>query len=472
MFQTNCKSQYTNEMYLSQNSYLRVILIILLLILSFSVTAETIKGTDPRITPTVKAVAKALPSVVNIGTERIVSTIESPWGTNDPFERLFRNFYEKQKGRKETSLGSGALISSKGLVVTNSHVVHHATKIIVTAANGKQYIAKEIAGDPLNDIALLQLINVKPEDNLRPIEFGTPDSLILGEPVIAVGNPYGLGSSISRGVLSAIGRKVSFNGQILFSDILQTDAAINPGNSGGPLINIKGQMIGINTAIYGEAAGIGFAIPLKRIESILASWMIPERFSDVSLGLIPGEEIHNGKIKFVIREVLKNSPAWKAGISSGDIIVKVNRQKITSLINISNHLWHLNAGDTIELTLEGKGVKNLQVERIEPLDSKTLALNRLGIGLEKLTIKIASALHYPFHGGLLVNDVTDTTEGVVQRGEVLVRINNIPVYDFSAIRRALANKHYGDNVSAVFLSIATRNRRAYITKRDVTLKVQ
>ena len=447
----------------------------LLFILFSFLLFHTAAGDDrnnPRITPTVRAVAKALPSVVNIGTERIVSVTASPWGANDPFERLFRNFYAEQAGRKETSLGSGAIISENGLVVTNSHVVHRATKIIVTTFDGRQFTAKEIAGDTLNDIALLQLITKPGEKKFRPIACARPDSLILGEPVIAVGNPYGLGSSISKGVLSAVGRKVSYKGNILFSDILQTDAAINPGNSGGPLININGEMIGINTAIYGEADGIGFAIPLKRIESVLATWMIPEKFRDVSLGIIPAEKIVNNTVLYYIREVFKDSPAWRKGIRKGDVITALNGRRPDSLMDLSNSLWILESGDKINFDIARKGTITLTVEKLKPLDGKVLALNRLGLGLEKFTVNLARALNYPFHGGLLVDEVTDATMHKVQRGDILVRIADIPVYDFSAIGRALQDKHYGDKVDAVFLTLIHNPAGSYIAKKHIELTIR
>lgn len=443
---------------------------LLIFFCSYCVFGTDTDTENPRITPTVKAVSKALPSVVNIGTERIVTFTQSPWGTNDPFEQLFRNFYAQQPKRKETSLGSGSIISEKGLIVTNSHVVHRATKIIVTTSEGKQYLAKEIAGDSFNDLALLKIINIPENITFKPIEYAKPDSLILGEPVIAVGNPFGLGSSISRGVLSATARKLSFNGNVLFSDILQTDAAINPGNSGGPLININGKMIGINTAIFGEADGIGFAIPLKRIESILAKWMIPEKFRDVSLGIIPGEKVINDKVVFMVNEVLPESPASKAGIKSGDVITEINDSKIKSLLDIGKILWDLKKNDTVSFKFADKGKIELKVEALQILDGKDLAAKRLGLGLEKLTHKLAGALEYPFHGGLIVNEVNGIKN--IRRGDVLARINDVPIYDFSDINRALKNKRYDDTVRAIFISIIEKNGRKYITKRSVNLKVQ
>ena len=443
----------------------------LLLFISFVNVAPADENNDPRITPTVKAVAKAMPSVVNIGTERIVSLAYSPWGANDPFEELFRNFYTEQIGRKETSLGSGALISPDGLIVTNSHVVHRATRIIVTTSDGKQYLAKEIAGDTINDIALLQLTGIADGTKFVPISFAPPDALILGEPVIAVGNPYGLGNSISRGVLSAKGRKISFNRKIIFSDILQTDAAINPGNSGGPLININGQMIGINTAIYGEASGIGFAIPLKRIEQLLAIWMIPERFRDVSLGIIPCEKIINNQVVFSLREVIKDSPAWNAGLREGDVISKLNGQHPDSLIGISKILWKINSGDKISIDIPRKGTVVLTAATIENLDGESVAAKRLELGLQKLTHKLAVALNYPFQGGLLVNEITSGNTNI-QRGDVLVRIDNTPIYDFPDIRRALNDKHYGDEINALFISVTHKNGHTFISKRNVVMSIK
>ncbi len=455
---------------MNYSNKLIILWVLFLSIVALPIAVSAQKIVDLRITPTVKAVAKALPSVVNIGTERIVSVAQSPWGGSDPFEQLFKNFYKEQKGRKETSLGSGSLISSKGLVVTNSHVVHRATRIIVTMSNGKQYFAKEIAGDSLNDIALLQLISIKPNSNFIPITCAKPDSLLLGEPVIAVGNPYGLGSSISRGVLSATKRKISFNGKVIFGDILQTDAAINPGNSGGPLININGDMIGINTAIYGEADGIGFAIPLKRIESILATWMIPEKFRDVSLGVIPGEKVLNDEVVYFIKEVLPSSPAWKAGVREGDVITGLNGNKINSLLDISNKIWDLKSDDSILFNIVKKGKVHLTVVNSPTMDGKEMALSRLGLGLEKLTVKLSKVLQYPFHGGLLVNNVKNRLN--VKRGDILVRIENVPIYEFSDIRRALRNKHYSDKVKAVFITIIKKNERTLITKRNVLITVK
>jgi S1-C subfamily serine protease len=422
-----------------------------------------------RITPTVKAVAKALPSVVNISTERIVSYSNSKYGAFDPFEKLFRNFYNRQRGKKVKSLGSGAVINKYGLIVTNSHVVHKATRIFVTDYNGNQYIAKEIAADDLNDLSLLRLVSKK-KANLIPISFAQHNPILLGETVIAVGNPYGLGSSITKGIVSAIGRKVTFKNKVLFDDLIQTDAPINPGNSGGALININGELIGLNTAIYEQANSIGFAIPLKRIEKVLALWLIPERFADVSLGLIPGEVLINGKIVYICREIIPESPAAKAGIKKNDIITTVKGQKIQHLMDISNSLWNLRGGDTIDLTIKGKGAFNLTVQKIEYTDGNKLLKQKLDISAIPLTKQLAAQLKYPFYDGLVVTEVSKKNINL-KRGDVIIKIGDVPIYDFSDVRRALNGKYYGDKINAMIIYAVRKFGETQLYKKNITLNI-
>ena len=443
----------------------------LLVVFLFCRSTLKAENADIRETPTVKATAKVLPSVVNIGTERIVSGFDSPWGRNDPFEGIFRDFFAGQVGRKETSLGSGAIINKEGLIVTNAHVVHKATRILVTTSDGKQYLAKEIASDDLNDIALLKLINYKGNPVLRPIQFAMSDQLLLGESVIAVGNPYGLGSTVTKGILSGWGRRVTYGGKVIFNDIIQTDAPINPGNSGGPLVNLNAEMIGLNTAIYEQARGIGFAIPLKRIERILAGWLIPERFSEVTLGIVPGVKKEGQRNIFYLKEVISDSPAWNADLRAGDIITSYNGHRILQLIGLSNKLWKLKGGTSIRLGLKEKGEKKLTVETLKSLDGKKLAEQKLGIGLQKLTLKLSEALGYPFHGGLIVNEVSQK-ERNIRRGDIIVKIGDVSIHDFKDLRRALSGKHYGDNVSTLVVFIVTRNKQVQIYKRNVILKIK
>ncbi|MBN1864930.1 MAG: trypsin-like peptidase domain-containing protein [Victivallales bacterium] len=430
-------------------------------------------GESSRRTPVVRAVEKALPSVVNIGTERIINHYESSWGAGNPFDLMFRDFYSGQRGRgrTETSLGSGAIINKQGLIVTNAHVVRKATRIIVTTYDGRQFTAKEIAADDVNDLALLKLDDYHGDPLLEPISVCPTDDLMLGETVIAIGNPYGLGSSISTGILSAMGRSMIYGGKVLFNDIIQTDAPINPGNSGGPLVNINADMIGLNTAIHKDAEGIGFAIPLRRVEAVLAGWLIPERFSEVSLGIIPDEKVEDGEKVFLLREVMPESPAWQAGLRPGDEIVSIDGSKPHTLLGLSNSLWHLSAGDMVKLDIKGKEKAELEVKVLELLDGRALAEQRLGLRLRELTPKLARTLGYPFHGGLIVEDAGKNSK-TLRRGDVIVKIEDIPIYEFSDISRAFKGRLYGDQISALVIYEVRQHGMLQIYKRQVVLDVK
>ena len=258
---------------------------------------------------------------------------------------------------------------------------------------------------------------------------------------------------------------------MLFSDILQTDAAINPGNSGGPLININGEMIGINTAIFQQADGIGFAIPIKRLESILARWMIPERFRNVSLGIIPAETGENGKIKLEIASVFPDSPAWNAGVRKGDVVLAIDGEKSPSLMKTSDRLWRMKAGNSITLDIKDKGRITVKAREIKALDGKELARNRLALGTQLLTQKLARALEYPFHGGLVVDEILFKNPHI-RRGDILVRIDNIPIYDYTCLRRALENKRNGHVVNAFFISLKKQGGKLLISRKVVPITLR
>ncbi len=428
-----------------------------------------------RKTPVVLAVQKALPSVVNIGTERILSRSFSPWGSNgglDPFDGQLDEFFQRQRDQRSYSLGSGSVIDEEnGLVVTNAHVVHRAAKITVTLNDGRNFQAKELAGDYLNDISLLQI--TKPPSGLKPIETARPYDLLLGESVMAVGNPFGLDSSITYGVVSATARRLTFEGKSLFSDIIQTDAAVYPGNSGGPLINLDGQMIGMNMAFHKDAPGIGFAIPLARIENALAKWLTPERFSNTCLGLIPGmRRGDDGEPEIFVADVIKNSPAEKAGLKKGERITTFQGERFDDLLAFSKRLVRLKTGESASFELaDGRSVKiplRCQVFK----DGKSAARDRLDLGLQELTPNLASALGYPFDGGLIVSDMGRESASGVERGDMLVRLGETPIHSWADIARALEGKSYGDKIQAVFISVSVRNGVGFLAKKLVELNVR
>lgn len=335
-----------------------------------------------RLTPTVKAVSAALPSVVNISTEKkntsdvsAKQAIYSEQGQD--LEKLIKE--------NEASLGSGCIIDPGGLIITNAHVISGASKIWVTLNDGKRFSAEEIARDDINDLALLRITNLSKGLILQPLKTAKPGDLMLGETVIIIGNTYGLGSSVSMGILSAIGRKVLYKGQIIFSDIIQTDAAVYPGCSGGPMINLAGDMIGINTAIHKEARGIGFAIPLLRIENVLAKWLIPENFNNAFLGMIAScRQLKDGKLEIYVSEVVKDSPAWKAGVRGGELILQADGRDLNDLLDLSRILFQLKRGQTFNFLSEDAKIFNIKLEDYKFNAERTLVQVKLRSGESEL----------------------------------------------------------------------------------------
>ncbi len=237
---------------------------------------------DARRDATVEAVEQVMPSVVNIATETIVEY-------NDPFEQMLREFwgpyYRRRQPNTQYSLGSGVIIDEDGYVLTNLHVVRRASKVWVKLADGREFEAEPTIVVNLRiDVAVLKL-KTKEGERFKAVKFAKDDDLLLGETVLALGNPFGLGGSVSRGILSSKNRRPAIEGEPLdVADWLQTDAAINPGSSGGPLINLKGELIGLNVAIYREGHGIGFAVPIKQVTEALSEIFAPEETKTMWFG--------------------------------------------------------------------------------------------------------------------------------------------------------------------------------------------
>src|SRR3954463_15657683 len=283
---------------------------------------------DVRRDATVEAVQRVMPSVVNVATATIVQT-------RDPLHNLFREFfdpyYRRRQPNTQYSLGSGVIIDEEGFVLTNFHVVGRASRVWVKLANGKEYEADKMVGTSFTDVALVK-IRAKDGEKFTAVKFGADDDLLLGETVLALGNPFGLGGSVTRGILSSKSRRPPTENEPLdVMDWLQTDAAINPGNSGGPLINLRGELIGINVAVYREGQGIGFAIPVKRVSAALAEIYSPE----VLESLWFGARVRPGPVPIQVLSVQEESPAAKAGLRVGDSILQVNGKSPSGVIHFN-----------------------------------------------------------------------------------------------------------------------------------------
>jgi Do/DeqQ family serine protease len=308
------------------------------------------------------AVKQAIPSVVNIFTTKEVRTPRHPF-FNDP---LFRRFFGDGGGADDTqrvnSLGSGVIVSAAGYILTNHHVVEAADEIEVALADGKKLLAKVVGNDPETDLAVLKVQN----ESLPAITFGTADALRVGDVVLAIGNPFGVGQTVTSGIVSALGR--SGLGINVFENFIQTDAAINPGNSGGALVDARGRLVGINTAIYsrapgGASLGIGFAIPVSTasmvLESIVRTGGVTRGWIGVGLQPITpaiAEAFKLGALEgVIINEVLRGGPADKAGVRLGDVLLEVEGRRISDPNSVLNAVAALAPGSPARLKLKRKG---------------------------------------------------------------------------------------------------------------------
>jgi len=430
-----------------------------------SVTVTAVAQSDD---PVVAAVQKALPAVVNLSTERLVERQFA-----DPFEELFWQFFGR--GRRPSiggthSLGSGVIVDEDGWIVTNFHVVQRATKIHVVLSDGSRYEAKFLSGDDKNDLALLKIEAKQP---LPFVEIADNREPMLGETVIAVGNPFGLEHTVTKGIISAKRRKYEA-GDVTFNDILQTDAAINPGNSGGPLINTRGQLVGINMAILSQAQGIGFAIPAKRVAEMLATWLTPEKRARLWLGLRFARQDE----RLVVADVQTDSPAARAGVASGDIVVAVDGQKQTELLPLQRYLIHKKAGDTLKLDVERNGKTktfHITLAALPKLSATGLMQSKFGLHVQEMTRDLAEALGIPVAQGLLIVDVEkDSPAGTVglRRGIVITHIAGEEVQSLDRLAELLADIKAGDAVRLALFLMERRGNLLVQQTASVTLKAR
>ena len=397
----------------------------------------------------VEVVEKVSPSVVNIAAEHVVRQRRSL------FDEFFFGTDPRQRRERSQSLGSGVIIDSKGIILTNDHVISGASRITATTKSGLELECEVVGSDADNDLAVLR--TRKAGTALPAIHLGTSSDLLIGETVVAIGNPFGLSNTVTAGVLSAVGRSVPGENQRVYSDFLQIDAPINPGNSGGPVVNIQGDLIGIATAIIGGAQGIGFAIPIDRAKRIKDDLLNFGEVRAVWVGL-RGRTINSGNGEqarprgFRVRSVTPDSPAARAGIQPGDLIVSVDGTPIDSQEAWETALSTKGPGRPMRIVLHNNSgpdrTVTVQGEKPPP-----------GLGLRVLREQLGMTVRQ-VRGGLQIS-ITDrngpAARAALESGDTLLALNNTRVADTEDVDRVLQRDY---NRSTLWMAVG-RGRYEY-----------
>ncbi|MBI5639771.1 MAG: DegQ family serine endoprotease [Nitrospirae bacterium] len=424
------------------------------------------------------------PAVVSISTTKVVRRDMTPL-FDDPFFDFFNPFREFRtpKKWKEQSLGSGVIVSGEGYIITNNHVVEQADEVKVTLLDKRSFRAKVIGADPKTDVAVVKI----DAGNLPTVRWGDSDKLQVGEFVLAIGNPFGLSHTVTMGIISAVGRA---NVDIAdYEDFIQTDAAINPGNSGGPLVNIKGELIGINTAIFSKSGGyqgIGFAVPSNMVRLVMDQLEQKGKVTRGWLGVTIQELTPELSQKFglkaskgvLVGDVAKGSPAEKAGIKSGDIIVEFNGKKVKDVGHLRNMVAQSKIGSEVSITIS-RGDKEYAVKLvivelpkeaaeaspgIKPEDSNSEGLD--GLSVMELTKEIARQLGLrKEETGVVVVRVepgSSAEEAGIRKGDVIQEMDRKKIDSLAHYNKAISGIRPGDTV---LLFINRGGKKFYVTLR-------
>ncbi len=409
------------------------------------------------------------PSVVNISTTSVSKGgsqfFKSPFGGRgeEPFDDFFKKFFgdSPQKEFKRRGLGSGFIFSEDGYIITNNHVVERATDIKVILQNGDSYVAQIIGTDPKTDLALLK---IKPKTKLPAVRFGNSDRLEIGDWVLAIGNPFGLGHTVTVGIISAKGRSLGLGS---YDDFLQTDAAINPGNSGGPLFNFKGEVIGVNSAIITRGKGIGFAIPINMTKNVVSQlrnggkvvrgWIgvyVQRVTPDIAESLDLDD--NNGAL---VADVTVGGPAEKAGVKRGDIIIELNGNKIDEMPELPKLVASYAPGTKTKLKVIRNGKEKDLSIKLEELPDQFAQTSRqspkneieqnLGLIVQEITPEVKRRLDIEYSSGVVITDVRSNSlasEAGLLRADVILEINKKQIANLDNYRKEIDSVEERQNI--------------------------
>jgi serine protease Do len=434
----------------------------------------------------VELAKKMRPVVVNISTTQVSEgrgqpEFGNPFGEDDPFNDFWKRFFGGPVPRgpqRQRSLGSGFIIDADGSILTNNHVVENAQKIVVKLSDEQEYEAKVVGRDAKTDIAVIK-INTK--NGLTAAGLGDSDNLEVGEWVMAIGNPFGLDSTVTSGIVSAKGRHI---GQGPYDNFIQTDASINPGNSGGPLINLRGEVVGINTAIFSRSGGnigIGFAIPINLVKELLPQLRGKGKVTRGYLGVLIqkvtpeiAESLGMDKGRgALVANVSKDGPAEKAGVKVGDVIIEFDGKEIKDSGDLPIIVARTPVDRKVRMkVLRDKKELQLTVSVGELKDEEVVASapekGELGMTVQRLTPQIAESLGLEKTEGVVVSAVdpgSAADEAGIRRGDVILEVDRKPIRTIDEYKKAVAGIRKGKGVlllvrrgeSTLFLALKPQN---------------
>ena len=426
---------------------------------------------------------KLMPSVVYISTTQTVITNVNPFPfefpPGSPFEDMFKEFGTPQK-RKASALGSGFIIDAKGIVITNNHVIKGAEDIMVRVEGDKEYKAKVLGSDPLSDIAVLK---IESKEKLIPVKFGDSDKARIGDWVIAIGNPFGLGGTVTSGIISARNRDI---GMSRYEDFIQTDASINVGNSGGPLFDMNGEVIGINTAILGQAGsiGIGFAIPSnnakKVIDQLIEFGETKRGWLGVRIQIVTKEIADVEKLDkprgALVASVAEGSPSDKAGIKAGDIILEFNGVLINEMKELPKIVAQTDVGKTVEVKVwrNGKEIsKKIKLGRLETsedfkakktIETKDTAIESLKINVRPVEQKDIDERGLPKNTkGLVITEIAnDSPINYLSAGNIIIEAQKKVIKTIGDLEIAINVALKSSEKTLLLVIYNNQNQRRYI----------
>ena len=427
---------------------------------------------------------KLMPSVVNISTSQTVVTRSNPFPgfefpPGSPFEDMFKDFGTPQK-KKAYALGSGFIIDSSGIIVTNNHVIKGAEDILVRIEDGQEYEAKVIGADPLSDLAILK---IKSNEKFKPVKFGDSDKARIGDWVIAIGNPLGLSGTVTAGIISARNRNI---GMSRYEDFIQTDASINQGNSGGPLFNVDGDVIGINTAIFGRQGniGIGFSIPsnnaIKVIDQLIKYGETKRGWLGVRIQTVTEEIAEAEKLDkprgALVQDLSTGGPSEKGGIKAGDIILEFDGKLINNVKELISIVAQTEVGKTVEVKVwrnQREVIKKIKIGRLETSkdfnikkaeEHKSKVIEGLKIRVRVLTNEDIEARNLPkgITGAVITKIENDSPINYLNVNNIIVEAQKKKIKTIGDLKNIVNSALRSSNKTILIAIYNNQNQRRYI----------